>query len=246
MEIIPIPDSPDHLAIIQELAEDPLAPSVAAQIPGHDAWTPMGGPLTVSHPDFPVGRVHEHLEGVIAYLPHAIEECLTGQATLAPSRIAMAKYLGLLTAEQERQIIEMQVAEQQESSEEEDPDLPTPEEELDRQLKERDDLRMSLIEERTKIDRATYHGFLDGKPPSDISLIRKDLERMVTIDDAVFTPVKNFIEQLVSLGCIVEDDPKERHILTDLTTKTCMREKDLTRSGIEYAQFLISLRQPKP
>ncbi len=245
MEIDPIPDSPDHLAIVRDLADDPTASSVIAQIPGHDAWTPMGCPMGVTHPDSPVGRVHGYLEGVIARLPHDLGEFLAGQADLAPSRIALARYLGIMTPEHDRRLAERLATEQQEASEEE-ASLPTPEDELDRRLKEREDLQTSMIEDQRKNDRATYHGFLDDKSPDEISLIRRDLERIVNIDDTMYPPVKSLIEQYVSMGCTVQPDPKEKFILMDPATKTGMRQKDLTKAGIEYAQYLISLRDPKP
>lgn len=245
MEIEPIEGSPDHLAIVRDLADDPTASSIIAQIPGHDAWTPMGSPMGVSHPDFPVGHVREHLENVIARLPRDIDEYLGGHAELAPSRIALARYLAFLSPEDEEALAERRLEEQQDSGQEE-AGLPTPDEELDRRLKEREDLQTSMIEDQRKNDRATYHGFLDDKSPDEISLIRRNLERIVNIDDTMYPPVKSLIEQYVSMGCTVQPDPKEKFILMDPATKTGMRQKDLTKAGIEYAQYLISLRDPKP
>jgi hypothetical protein len=246
MEIEPIPDSPDQLAIVRELAEDPTAASVVAQIPGHDAWTAMACPMGTSHPAFPVGGVPAYLKGVIERLPLAVEEYLAGKAELAPSRIALARYLKILTPECERQLAEMQAAERQASLDEE-ADRPDPEEELDRQLREREELRLSMIDEERKIDLSTYHGFLDGKLADDVPQIRLDLERLVTLDDVLATPVKALIEHLVSTGCVVQGDPNDgKPILFDPATKTGMRQHDLTKNGIEYAQFLISLRDPKP
>jgi hypothetical protein len=245
MEIVKIPDSPDGLAIIKEMAEDPTAASVVAQVPGHDAWAPMGSPLGVSHPDFPVGRVHGYLEDVIARLPHDVGEYLLGNAELAPSRIALARYLGFLSPEEEARLAEVLASSQ---GDEGDEPIPDKEEELDRQLKEREELRMSMVEEQRQIDVSTYHGFLDGKPSKEAGQIRLDLERLVDLDDImVTTPVKNLIEHLVSKGCVVQDDPKDgKPILFDPATETGMRQQDLTRSGIAYARYLISLRDPKP
>jgi hypothetical protein len=121
------------------------------------------------------------------------------------------------------------------------------EDELDRRLREREELRLSMIDEERKIDLSTYHDFLDGKPASEVPQIRFDLERLVTIDDVLATPVKALIENLVSIGCVVQEDPNDgKPILFDPATKTGMRQQDLTKNGIAYAQHLISLRDPKP
>jgi len=254
MEIVPMEGSPDHLAIIKDLAEDPTAASIVAQIPGHDAWTPMACPMGTVHPSFPVGHVPQYLRDVIAHLPRAVERYVTGQESLAPSRIALARYLKILPPDLERQAIELLEAQRQadvqESREREegggDPDRPTPEDELDRLLRERDEIQANMASARAKEAIATYHGFLDGKSHKEVTEIRHDLERLVLVEDALTPPVKNLIEQLVSQGCIVQDDPNDgKPILFDPATKTGMRQQDLTRSGIDYARFLISLGEPK-
>jgi hypothetical protein len=96
----PISGSPDGLVVVRKWREDPHAFSVAAPIPGTDAWMSIATRGELSHPNFPHGKVRQSVESMLAGLPAACEEySRTTRSILAPALLGVAQYLGILTAD---------------------------------------------------------------------------------------------------------------------------------------------------
>lgn len=96
-----ISGSPDGLAIVDKWNDGPYSMSVVAPLPGTDVYVHVSSPHDLDTPNFPRGQIAEKLANFIELLPTMCREYgNTATSPMPPLDVAIARYLGILTASQ--------------------------------------------------------------------------------------------------------------------------------------------------
>lgn len=99
-------------------------------------------------------------------------------------------------------------------------------------------------EDAAKADQADTDGFADQFPQVQRDRIRATLAKNYNTRKGVMS-LRNYVRSLVSEGRVISEWNGER-ILKDPESEGFLAAKEITKTGLDYAAYLISKREPLP